>query len=284
MNLGEARTNVKRFLTEISTSNLWTNSELDSYINEAQMQFVLETECLRGREIINVIENTNLYDIPSDAIRLDKLYYNNNILQQTFYEKKDEEVTSSGTPSEWWVWYDNDRVFEVNPIPNSNAATTKYNFVDGSSVTTNYGIIVDVTGSLTYNFNGNNNYGCVVDIVGSNNYLFLPNGGAVGAWLSDSRNYGCITGIFSATNSFITYYPRYPQTLSTDSDNLEIDIPYQFGMLNYAKYLALSREGEQQELVKANFRLKEFKRSVEQYKMNKENFLSNIDDHIWLRR
>lgn len=66
--LGTLRAEIKTRLNEASNDGLWTTSELNTYVNHAQLRVVMDTRMLQADESVNVDINVSFYHFPADML------------------------------------------------------------------------------------------------------------------------------------------------------------------------------------------------------------------------
>ena len=113
LNLGQLRTELRRNLRDTdATRQRYSSSTLLDYINESQREIVNATWLADKTTIYVLTPNTSYYDLPSDMIAVEKVYFKNSQKQtieldeesiKSLYDKNPDWERQSGTPNWYWV-------------------------------------------------------------------------------------------------------------------------------------------------------------------------------------
>ena len=227
-------------LTEFSATapNLWSRGEVTDNVNEGQIDFIRKTECLwKLYHQIKIVANQTDYALPADCMLLKRVLFDNKTeINPLTWEELDIDDTNWEADSavdvpDWFYLYDF-TTLKLTPKP-STTGTALAIFTDTGKI-----IQVDVDG-VKQTFSSN--YGKITGIAESSSGFHYIN--------SDT---GKIVQILDGLSNMTIFYIKYPDTLSDDGDIPEIASPWHRALIYYALWMCLKKEGEGQELTRAN--------------------------------
>lgn len=128
MNVGEIKTRVKRQFGDESGVQI-TNADILRWINDGQLEIVRKTECLEGLATTVTTVEDESYSVPTEFIRIERVTYDGNRLQEITMEKLDELYPNrdssdvSGEPEYYYLW---SRNIWLYPAPSSAKSLAIY--------------------------------------------------------------------------------------------------------------------------------------------------------------
>ena len=139
MSLSDIETNVRRAVRDTSsTESLQTFSDslIDDYINEGQVDFVNRTHCLQKSTSVTLSASTTYYSLPNDFISMIHVVFTDanddvTVLEEEtrtkMYQTNSKWDQDSGAPTTYFIYQDSDSnplEFAVWPIPTSSSTGT----------------------------------------------------------------------------------------------------------------------------------------------------------------
>lgn len=210
-------TNARRMLAD-PTAQRWDDDTLIAILNEAQIDFVQQTQMLNERVTVPIFLDTPFFPLPDDCLQLTRVLYRDvslplvthNELDSTYNNKFASAATnwelSTGEPKA--VIYDrrNSTEGKLYPIPNTPLLKELYTYDSEGMIITRD---VPIYSHETYNIN---NYGVVAlfegvtlmqangVVAGPTNptYAYTHLGVTTGATTTNDSLFGCTTSISGA--------------------------------------------------------------------------------------
>jgi hypothetical protein len=125
VNLAEIRTRVRNRLGEPNERGRFPNAMLNDWINDAEREFAIETECVIGAATTNVVGGQHEYALPSDflgPIKVELAYMNRPyVLSPVNFLSINPGVSLSA-----YHYYIRGQVLGLHPIPERTARLTLY--------------------------------------------------------------------------------------------------------------------------------------------------------------
>jgi len=125
LNFGALRTQVRVKLVE-SSEGFFEDSDIDTWINQAQLDIARETELLQGIFTGNITASDETYTLPDDCFSVIKAYYLLNGQYRELENYSEDEYFSKNTlvstPTHYLVWQDS---LYLYPTP-ASAVTNGY--------------------------------------------------------------------------------------------------------------------------------------------------------------
>lgn len=251
MTLGDIIDSALNRLTEFNTvsPDLWTRAEITDYVNEGQLDFVRQTECLWELYYnMKVVANQTDYALPADCMILKRVLFDNKTeINPSTWEELDiddniwENDSAVDTPDYFYLY--DFTTLKLTPKPSTTGATPIV--MTSSATNANYGkMITSTIGGVKQTFSSsasNPNYGKVVHIEDSTTGFH---------YITD--NLGKIIKAEDSTGNITLFYIKYPDTLSDNADIPELASPWHRALIYYSLWRCLKKEGEGQELTRAN--------------------------------
>lgn len=125
MNLGQIRSRVRNRLGEPNERGRFPNNMLNDWINDAQREFAIETECVVGAATTDVVGRQQEYALPSDflgPIKVELVYMNRPYILSPINFLS----ISPGVSLQAYHYYIRGPVLGLHPIPEENAKLTLY--------------------------------------------------------------------------------------------------------------------------------------------------------------
>lgn len=199
----------------------WSDDRLLALIDEVQVDIAVKNNLLRTKVDKFIVSNVNEYKLPDDAVNITRIVdVEGTRIRIRSHAQMDEidplwEVTKGNTIE--YIVFDkqNPGQFKVYPIPVKDSGEEPF-LVDTNGVT------ADITGdTLTTPF------GIVVDIITSSSLTTTFN-----------SIYGIVTDMSSRVNSLIVYYNKRPVDIDTAASFLEINEIYDKAIKHYVVGMA----------------------------------------------
>lgn len=234
-------------------NGLWSQAELIGYVSDADREFITATGVVKQINNVLATAGTSTYSENTDCIDIERLAWNGRkMYPQTRFELDSQNAnwkSESGTPMR----------YHRDHLPPKQFETWKKPAVSGIgySITGNYGVLRNISGSLTYSTTGN--YGTLRSIRGARNYYcgYVPYASTV------QGPYGTLRQMVSGATNFLTMYIELPPQV-TALEHL-LTTPDSFS--RYVMYRALERawlkEGDAQDSERAKYCGLRFKRGVQ---------------------
>lgn len=125
----ELRDQIKRRLgieADIPLNQIWTDAELNSYIQEAYLRFARESRLLFSMDTIKGLDSTATYTIPSDVVQLERaLWDGNRIPPSTSRDLRKNLATyrsSEGEPFTYCLDEDGPSTIRLANIPSADGS------------------------------------------------------------------------------------------------------------------------------------------------------------------
>ena len=246
MTLGDILDQAINRLSEFSSSSpdLWTRAEITDYVNEGQVDFIRQTECLwKLYYQIPVVANQTDYTLPTDCMVLKRVLFDNKteIIPFTWEEMDIDdnnwESDSAVDVPDYFYLYDF-TTLKLTPKPSTTGTLIT---MTSSATNNNYGkLITSTVDSVKQTFSSN--YGKVIKITESSS----------GFHYMQDNDYGKIIYAMDSATNITLFYIKYPLVLTLDADEPELASPWHRALIYYALARCLKKEGEGQELSRAN--------------------------------
>lgn len=263
----------------------WSAAELEDYLNDAQLEWVRRVGFPLQREVLP-LENLKMnYELPASLLRLERVEYLGKALPIVLKQELDREFQRVTTARNWRDWLGQDwsllggnqgsdcesswkslkgqpavvmlenqssRSFRLVPIPEEQHGLRLANDMNfGFSVAMEFDPFPPHWESIPV-FERSADYGVPKKLEFTNNTVIYPN----------PSEFGMITGIeFQPVVSL--FGAIKPDLLSADADEPVIAEEYHKALIDYATYMALSRESEASDVQNALRYLQLFERQVE---------------------
>lgn len=128
--LSELRTEIRLLIKDPSaTRQRYTNSQINTFINEAQRDVVNNTWCISKNTSITLVSGTTYYSLPTDLIAIQRVTREYRNLPETALIKLDSDFTngawanSGGTPTNYFQDSSQTDKIGFYPWPNGSSST-----------------------------------------------------------------------------------------------------------------------------------------------------------------
>lgn len=195
----------------------WTDTRLLRLIDEAQKDICKKSLLLRERVGVAIIAGIATYQLSERTIHFLRFVDDEGseleVISHEEMDKLDSDWEIREGPEIERIVYDklNPRQFKVYPIPSAAFDGATETFILGD-----FGVVALVEGDVADDFG-------VVSSVTETSLLSA----------TFTSLFGVTTGMSSTESSLIVYYYRYPRTLVTTLDTLEVDSVYDRAIKNY---------------------------------------------------
>lgn len=175
--IAEILTRVRDSLSD-PDADRWSEARLLRLIDEAQTDIAVKAKLLRTTANIQLLPNTNIYELPSEAINIMRVtdLEGNQIPMRSHAQMDDINPTwefDTGTALEYIVFDKlNPGQFKAYPIPEVGDIPDTYIAgsygvvvgVDGDTVASPYGVVVDISTTVTQTATFTSDYGELADM------------------------------------------------------------------------------------------------------------------------
>jgi len=114
-----------------TADNFFSDTELYSYMYDAQMQLARETKCIKAVYSSSTVASQNEYDKPSRSVSIKRVTYGGKKLVKIndklddYLTGGDQDTTSTGEPQYYWDW---GTTIHLRPTPDAIGTLKIYSF------------------------------------------------------------------------------------------------------------------------------------------------------------
>jgi hypothetical protein len=99
----------------------FTNSQIDTWLNEGQREAIIQTRCLRQSLIFNLVPGTTFYSLPSNYLAMERVTVGSKYIQELSPGGLDGRSrgweSASGYPTYYWVNFSSPTLLGFAPWP-----------------------------------------------------------------------------------------------------------------------------------------------------------------------
>lgn len=132
LTLSELRTQIRLHIKDVGTSSTrqtFTDTQLNSLINEAQRDVINATWAIQKQTSITLVSGTTYYAIPTDLMEITRVTFNDKNLKETTFAAEDAAASNAawertgGIPISYFQDSTQPGYIGMRPFPNSSSST-----------------------------------------------------------------------------------------------------------------------------------------------------------------
>lgn len=246
LTLGQIRSEVREYLLNNDPAQAgWSDSELNSYINEACFYIQQLTNSFQDIDVLEVVSAQSDYSLPDNAYQLIRAAFDRQFLPQTNEYELDRDTSSAwrgdptGTPARFYLKQFN--LMSLYQIPRTSGNSYSASQETGELVEM---LLPDGVSLDTY-YTFSSEFGVVTQLTNTN-------GSSLNIFKNDNRflseDYGLVIDFKDSTQNLEVMYIGQPDTMTQDSHSPQFQETFHPAVVYYTMMRCFLRDGEFQDL------------------------------------